>query len=73
MGTSRDADTMAAHRAGTMAADAVRNPYSPPTLARLGNLRGATLGGTPGAGDSGAGAEFQNFNGGFDAEYRWIP
>lgn len=53
MGTSRDADTMAAYPAGSLAADAVRNPYLPPTLARLGDLRGATLAGSPGANDSG--------------------
>ena len=34
---------------------APRLPYGRPTLIEYGNLRGLTLGGSPGAGDSGSG------------------
>lgn len=36
-------------------ADVVRRPYVSPRLVELGDLRSLTLGGSPGAGDSGIG------------------
>lgn len=36
-------------------ADAQRRPYVSPRLVELGDLRSLTLGGSPGAGDSGVG------------------
>jgi len=42
-------------------ADAERRPYVSPRLVELGDLRSLTLGGSPGAGDSGVGRPRRQF------------
>ncbi len=70
--TDTDTDTVASRSTRPFVADAARQPYASPALTRLGNLRGSTLGGSPGSGDSGN-PEIQRVLPAPLEEYRGIP
>jgi len=59
MGMSSQAERSANGQVISMAAGSARREYCTPWVTRLGSLRGVTLGGSPGSGDSAPNNETQ--------------